>query len=67
MKTDSQIQRTNWQLPEGRGVGWLGERSEGIRKYKLVATKQSQDVEYSIGSIVNIIVMAVYIARWVPE
>ena len=44
---------------EGK-VGGLGEKSEGIKKCKLVVTKQShKDVEYSIGSVVNNTRMAV--------
>ena len=29
-----QTQRINWWLPEGRGVGVLGERGEGIKKHR---------------------------------
>ena len=39
-ETDSEIQRTLWQLPDGRGVGGIGEKGEGI-KYKLVGTEES--------------------------
>ena len=40
-RTDSQIQRTFRQLPDGRRAGGMGEKGEGIRKYKLVVTEQS--------------------------
>ena len=40
-KTDSQIQRTNRWLPDGKGVGELSEKGEGI-KYKLIIIKQAQ-------------------------
>ena len=48
----------------GGGTGWEG---EGIRKYKLVITEQSQDVKYSIGHIVNNIVITTCGSRWVLE
>ena len=32
-------------LPEGRGVGGLGEKSEGINNYGLAVTKQPQECE----------------------
>ena len=37
------------------------------KKYKLVVTKQSQNVQYSVGNIVNNIVITMYGARWVHE
>ena len=42
----------NWWLLDGRGVGVLGEKSEGIKKYKLVVTKylwrfEAQHRQYS--------------------
>ena len=39
IETESKIQRRDWQLPEGRGVGGLGEKGEGIKKYKLIVTE----------------------------
>ena len=41
-ETDSQKQRTFWCLPDGSGVERIGRKGEGIKKYKLVATEQSQ-------------------------
>lgn len=38
---DSQIQRTNWCLPEDRGIRELGEKGERMKKYKLAVTKLS--------------------------
>ena len=35
----TQTQRADWWSPEGRGLGRLGKRGEGIKKYKLVVTK----------------------------
>ena len=32
IETGSQIQRTDWQLSEGKGVGGLGEKCEGIKQ-----------------------------------
>ena len=39
IETDSSMQGTNSCLPEGRGVEELGEKGEGIKKYKLVVKK----------------------------
>ena len=36
-------------------------------KYKLVVSKQSWDTKYSIGSIVNNIVITMYAVRWVLD
>lgn len=41
------------------------EKTEGIKKYKLVITKQSWDVKHSIGNMVNKIVITMDGARWV--
>lgn len=38
-ETRLQIQRTNWQLSEERGVKGTGEEVKGIKKYKLPAIK----------------------------
>ena len=38
-KTDSQIQRTFWQLPDGRADERVGEKGGGIKKYKLEVTE----------------------------
>ena len=37
-ETESQIQRMFSWLPQGRGVGELGEKGEGIKKYKFIVT-----------------------------
>ena len=48
--------------------GWrISKKGEGIQKYKLVVTEQSQDVQYSVGNIVNNVVMTMYGARWVLD
>ena len=40
IETASYIQRTDWELPEGRRiVGALGERGEGTKRHSLVVTK----------------------------
>lgn len=43
-------------------LGWP-RKGEGAEKYRLVVTKQSQDVKYNIGNTVNSIVMTTYGAR----
>ena len=45
----------------------MGEKGEGIKKYKLVVTEQSWGVKYSIGSIVSNTVITMCGARWVLE
>ena len=42
----------------------LGEKGEGIEKYRLVVTKQSWDVKSSTGNTVNNVVTPTYGARW---
>ena len=32
-------------MPEGSGVGGMGEKGEGIEKYRLVVTEQSRGCE----------------------
>ena len=49
MKTDSLTQRTDWWLPEGYGVGGMGEKGEGLVKYKVAVTKQSWGCEVQHG------------------
>ena len=44
-ETDSYAQRTDWWLPEGKGVGELGENGEGIEKNRLLVTKYSQGLK----------------------
>ena len=50
-------------MPEGRRAGELGEKGEGIKNYKLAATKQSWACK--VGNIVNNITITMYCARWV--
>ena len=45
----------------------MGEKGEGIKMYKLVATKQSQDVKCSIENTVNNIIITMYRVRWALE
>ena len=61
------MQRTDWWLPEGRGVGRLGEKGERIKKCKLAVTQQSRGCGYSIGNRVNNIVITRCGARWVLD
>ena len=53
-------------MTEGRAVGgqWKG---KGIKKGKLVATNSHRIVKYSIGNVVNNVVMTVHGARWVLD
>ena len=43
----------------------MGEKDEGIKKYKLVVTEQSW--EYGIENIFNNILTAMYGVRWVQD
>ena len=45
----------------------LGERGEGIEKYRSAVTKQSRDVKYSMGNIVDLIVITMCGARGILE
>ena len=38
-KTDKLIKRTNRWSPDGRGFEGMGEKGEGIKRYKLPLTK----------------------------
>ena len=40
-ETESQIQRMFWWLPGKRGGGGMGEKGEGIKKYKSFVTEWS--------------------------
>ena len=42
----------------------MGEKGEGIKNHKLVATEYSCDVKYNIGNIVNNIIITMYGVRW---
>ena len=59
------MQRVYCCFPEERGSGGLGERGEGINKYKLVLQNGHRGVTYSIGNIVKNIMITMYGARWV--
>ena len=49
------------------GVGELGKKAEGSKKYKLAVTKQSQGCEVQHRNIVDNIVVTRCGARWVLE
>ena len=49
---------SRWEEGWGRGV-------KRIKKYRSVVTEESWDVKYSIGNIVNNILITIYGARWV--
>ena len=42
----------------------MGEKGEGIKKYKLPLIKIVRNVKYSIGNIVSNIVITMYGVRW---
>ena len=50
----------------GQGLGEMGEKCEGIKKYKLVFTNSYGDVKYSKGNIVNDSLITMHGVRWVP-
>ena len=50
-------------MPEGRVLGVLGKKCEGIGSYK----NSHRDVKYNIGNVVNNIVITMDGARWVLE
>ena len=54
-------------MPEGREVGGIGEKVEGIEKCNLVVQNSHGDVRYSIGNIANNIVITVYDASGVLD
>ena len=54
-------------MPDGKGVRKIGENGEGIKEYKLVVTDSHGDVKYSIGYIVNNILITMYGVRWVQD
>ena len=49
------------------GFGKMDGKGEGIKKYKLVVTKQSWDIKYSTGNIVNNTEITVCGVRWVQD
>ena len=61
------IDTENRQLPDRRDVVGLGEKGEGIEKYRLVVIKWSWDAKYSIGNTVNTTVITMYGASWILE
>ena len=54
------------QSGDGRGIGGIGEKGKGMKKYKLIATKYG-DVKCCIGNIINNILITMYDARWVQD
>ena len=38
-KTDAQVQRTKWWLPEGMRLGDWAKEMKGIKRYKLAGVK----------------------------
>ena len=52
-------------LEDGRKVGGMDEKGEGIKKYKQLQNSH-MDVKYSIGNIVNILI-TLYGVRWVLD
>ena len=49
------------------GVWGLGEKCVVIKMYKLAATNSQGAIKYSIGNIVNSIVITMYGGRWLLE
>ena len=66
-ETDSEIQRTFWQLPDGRGIGGTGEKGEGIKKYKLAVMNGCGGVMCSTGNIVKGLLVAMCGVRGVRD
>ena len=52
---------------DGRGVGGLCEKGEGIERYRLVVTEQSWDAMHTIGNIAKNTVITMHGARWALE
>ena len=55
--TESRLMIARWE-----GAGELGDKGEGIKKYKLVVKNRHGEVKYSIGNVVNN-VMSTYVTR----
>ena len=55
------------RLPEGMGMGGLGEKGRGIKKYTLAITKQSWGCTVQHRNILSNIVITIYGARWALE
>lgn len=55
------------KLPGRWEVEGLGGKGKGMKTRKLVVSRQSRDVQYGIGAMVSITIMAVCSARWVLE
>ena len=65
MDTENRLKVADW-----RRCGGLGEKGEGIKKHKLVVTKQLQNSHGEVNSIENIvngIIITVHGAQWVLE
>ena len=65
IEIDSEMQRMNWWLPDGRVFGGSGEKVDRIKKYNLVSYKMHRDIKFGIGNTVNNIVKTMYGVRWV--
>ena len=51
-------------MPEGRGIGGLDEKGEGLRSTNWLLQNSHKDVRYSTGSTVSNIVITMCGARW---
>lgn len=62
-KTDSQIQRIDWWLTEGKGVGDWVKEVKRLRSTNWKLLNSYKEIKYIIGNIVNTIVITIYGAR----
>ena len=51
----------------GEGFVSLGEKGEGIKKYKLQLQNRHRDVTYRLENIVNDILITIHGVKWVQE
>ena len=54
-------------MPDGRGAGGISGKDEEIKKYKWKLQNSQRDVKYSIGNIVNNILITMYGVRWIQD
>ena len=54
-------------MPDGKGVRRMGEKGEGIKKYKLAITNSHRDIKCSIGNIVSNSIITMYGVKWVLD
>ena len=54
-------------MPDGKGVGKMGEKGEGIEKHKWLLQKCHEDGKYSIRDTANNILITEYGVRWVQD